>query len=172
MKQDLQLDLQAYLDGELAPAEAKNVADLIARDSEARELLAELTNTRAALGSYEPDLKVPAAREFYWSGIQREIERQEKSGRGRSEEVSVFALLRRILVPASGLAVVLLAVMFTVKPFHSTANAVVEETETTFADSGAFTYRDYSSGTTLVWVDYPAENGFAEMDMLDTIELY
>jgi len=36
------------------------------------------------------------------------------------------------------------------------------ETETTFADSGAFTYRDYASGMTLVWVSYPAENDFIE----------
>jgi len=32
------------------------------------------------------------------------------------------------------------------------------EMETALTDTGAFTYRDYSAGTTLVWLSYPAEN--------------
>jgi anti-sigma factor RsiW len=171
MKQDIQLKLQAYLDGELPPGEAQGMVDLIARDAEARDLLTELTNTRAAFARHESDLKVPATREFYWSQIQREIERQEKTSASSPPETSIFTTLRRLLVPASGLAVVMLAVALAGHQFRSQENFRVEETETTFADAGAFTYRDYSSGTTLVWVDYPAENGLAEMDFDDTLEL-
>jgi hypothetical protein len=29
--------------------------------------------------------------------------------------------------------------------------------ESSLADTGAFTYRDFSTGTTLVWLSYPAE---------------
>jgi hypothetical protein len=29
--------------------------------------------------------------------------------------------------------------------------------EFALADAGAFTYRDYSAGTTLVWFSYPAD---------------
>jgi anti-sigma factor RsiW len=170
MKQDIQLKLQAYLDGELPPAEARDMADLIARDSQSRELLTELTNTRAAITTCEADIKVPATREFYWSGIRREIERQEKSANAHAEEVPILTLLRRMLVPASGLLAVVLAVVLAGQQFRSTAKAVVEETDTTFADAGAFTYRDYDSGTTLVWVDYPAENEFAEVNTDDTLD--
>jgi anti-sigma factor RsiW len=169
MKQDIQLKLQAYLDGELLPSEAKAVADLVAQDAQARELLTELTNTRAVIGAHEADIKVPATREFYWSGIRREIERLEDPP-PQTQGVSIYALLRRMLIPASGLAVVVLAVMLAGNPIRSTGNVVIEETETTFADAGAFTYRDYDSGTTLVWVDYPAENEFAEMDLDDILD--
>jgi hypothetical protein len=31
------------------------------------------------------------------------------------------------------------------------------EVEFALADAGAFTYRDYSAGTTLVWFSYPAD---------------
>lgn len=170
MKQDIQLKLQAYLDGELPPAEAKDMASLVSSDVPARELLTELTNTRTAMAAHESDVKVPATREFYWSGIRREIERQEKSSPPQPQEVSIFAMLRRMLVPASGLVAVLLAVMLAGQSFRSTGSMRGEETETTFADAGAFTYRDYASGTTLVWMDYPAENEFAEKNADDTLE--
>jgi anti-sigma factor RsiW len=170
MKQDIQLKLQAYLDGELPPAEVKVIADLTAHDPHARELLVELTNTRAAITAHELDVKVPATREFYWSGIRREIERQEQSQRPQAQAGSILAMLRRLLVPASGLVAVLLAVMLAGQAFRSTGNMIREESETTFTDAGAFTYRDYASGTTLVWVDYPAEKDFAGMDSDDTLE--
>ena len=34
--------------------------------------------------------------------------------------------------------------------------------ETALADSGAFTYHDYSAGATLVWLSYPAEDEVAD----------
>ena len=169
MKEDIQLKLQAYLDGELPAGEAKAIADLLGGDAEARGLLAELTNTRNAVIAHEAEVKVPATREFYWSGIRREIERQEKTAPAQ-QSPSIFAMLRRMLVPASGVAAVLLAIMLAGHQFSSPGNAFREEVETTFEDSGAFTYRDYASGTTLVWVDYPAENEFTEMDLEDILE--
>jgi len=66
---------------------------------------------------------------------------------------------------------VVLAVLVAWQPLRSPGNVVVEETETTFADAGAFTYRDYASGTTLVWVSYPAENDFPGTDLDDILEL-
>lgn len=170
MKQDIQLKLQAHLDGELPSDEAKAMADLVASDSLARELLTELTNTRAAVSAHEAEIKVPASREFYWSGICREIERQEKSP-SQAEGASILVLLRRALVPMSGLAVVILAVMLAWQPVGSSGIVLNEETETTFSDAGAFTYRDYDSGATLVWVDYPAENNFDQNYSDDTLGL-
>ncbi|HEX5218346.1 MAG TPA: hypothetical protein VFZ59_02165 [Verrucomicrobiae bacterium] len=171
MKEEIQLKLQAYLDGELPAGEVKTVVDLLAGDAEARELLAELTNTRNAITAHAGEITVPATREFYWSGIRREIERQEKTAPAPAQSASLFGMLRRLLVPASGVAAVLLAVVLAGRQFAASEGGTFrEEVETTFEDSGAFTYRDYSSGTTLVWVDYPAENDFAEMDLEDILE--
>jgi anti-sigma factor RsiW len=171
MKQDIQLKLQAYLDGELPSGEAKDMADLIARDTEARDLLTELTHTRAAFASHESDLKVSATREFYWSQIKRGIERQERTATSRPPETSIFTTLRRLLVPASGLAAILLAVMLAGHQFRLQEGIRSAETDTSFEDADAFTYRDYSSGTTLVWFNYPAENEFTEMDTDDILGL-
>lgn len=170
MNQDVQLKLQAYLDGELPAGEAKAVTELLAIDAEARGLLTELTNTRNAIAGHDAEIKVPATREFYWSGIRREIERGERALPVPPQQTSVFAAIRRLLVPASGVAAVLLAVIVAGHQFYSPSAAIRVEAETVFDDSGAFTYRDYASGTTFVWMGYPAENEFAEMDLDDILE--
>ena len=168
MKQDLQFKLQAYLDGELSSSEAKTVAALVAQDVETRALLAELTNTRNALAGFESEIKLPETREFYWSKIARDIQRQEKSVPARSS-ASVLTLLRRLMVP-SGMMVALLLGMLVIKQQLGMDRRVgVAETITAQADADPFTFRDFASGTTLVWLSYPAENEFAENGSADTI---
>lgn len=146
-----ELKLQAYFDGELPPAEAREIANLLARDAEAVALIKSLKATRQALSSFETGIKVPETREFYWSKIRREIERAE-TPRPQPAKTGVFSLLRRMLVPAAGVAMLAIAAMFVTR-----GGSRPMEFETASADSKAFTYRDYSAGTTLVWLSYPAE---------------
>lgn len=152
MDYQVQLKLQAFLDGELPEAEAREMAALVARDSEASALITELRHTRKALADFEPAAKVPESREFYWSKIEREIRRLEPVP-GVTEHVSLFVILRRLLLPASAVAALVIAAMLAGRwgaPGRAGA-------EMTMAGSGAFTYTDYANGTTLVWLDYPAE---------------
>ncbi len=168
MKQDLQLKLQAYLDGELPSGEAQAVTDWLAQDSAASDLLVELTNTRAALVSHESDIKVPDSREFYWSKIRRQIEREEQVAPA-IKSISMMERLRRLLVPAGTVAAMMLGVMVIQQQLGQGGFAALEA-DGTHEDSEAFTYRDYESGTTLVWLSYPAENEFADTDTDDTLE--
>lgn len=168
MKQDLQLKLQAYLDGELPSSEAKAVADWVARDADSRALLAELTNTRTALAGFESEIKLPETREFYWSKIARDIRHQERSGPERSPAF-IFTLLRRLAVSSGVLVALLMGVLVVKQQLGFDRRFAVVETETAKADAGTFTYHDFASGTTLVWLSYPAENEFAESGSADTI---
>jgi anti-sigma factor RsiW len=156
MTEEQQLKLQAFLDGELPEPEARAVAAWVARDAEATDLLAELRHTRKALAGYEPDRKLPESREFYWSKIEREIRRLE-SEVPPAPAASPFMWLRRVLVTAGATTVV--AVLVTVAVVHSSLWRAWPgpDTELALADSGTFTYHDYANGTTLVWLDYPAE---------------
>jgi len=151
MNEERQLKLQAFLDGELPEAEAREISAWLARDEEATALSKELRNTRQALKSAEAGVRLPESREFYWSKIQREIERSERAPVSRVRP-SILERLRRVLVPAAAFAIVIAA---GVLMFHGISNRT--ESEMAVADSGAFTYRDYANGTTLVWVSYPAE---------------
>ncbi len=168
MKQDLELKLQAYLDGELPSGEAKAVADLVAQDADTRALLTELTHTRSALAGFEAEIKLPETREFYWSKIARDIQRQEMNVPERSS-ASIFTLLRRLAVPSGVLVALLMGVLVVKQQLGFDRRLAVVETDTAQVDAGTFTYHDFASGTTLVWLSYPAENEFAESGSADTI---
>ena len=166
MTEEQQLKVQSFLDGELPEGEAREVVSLIARDEEAKALHAELKNTRRAVKDSEANVRLPESREFFWSKIAREIERLEPTPESKPS-VSLFDHLRRLLVPMSAAAVILIAGLIAFRPAgpgHST------EEEMAMADSGAFTYHDYSAGMTLVWLPFPAENDLAQNSSPATIQ--
>jgi anti-sigma factor RsiW len=164
-----QLKLQSLLDGELPEGKASAVAQWVAKDREAAALLEELRNTRGALAGFDAEVRLPESREFFWSKVEREIQRLETPA-PKPARVSYLALVRRFLVPASAVAVVLIAGLMLIPPAGSTGRTVATEIETALADSGAFTYRDYSAGTTLVWLSYPADNEASEIDEMGTFD--
>ncbi len=157
-----QLKLQSHLDGELSEAEASEVVSLLARDPEAVALLAELRQTSEALVGFEDGIRLPESRDFFWSKIQREIEGQHSPAPERTSPVPWSARLRRLLMPATGFAVVaLLALVVTRETGSGPAQSSVE---TSLADSGALVYHDFSARATFVWLAYPADDEFSEED--------
>lgn len=155
MTNEQQLKLQAFLDGELPEREAREILVWTQRDAAAAALLAELKNTRQAMAGAAPQMKVPESRGFYWSKIEREIQRLEPQVKS-APDISIFASLRRFLLPASAVAALVIAGLFshfsTPKlGLESVADADTPTVETALADSDATTYRDASEGTTLVW---------------------
>jgi anti-sigma factor RsiW len=169
MDYDSQLKLQALLDGELPEAEAGEMAKRLARDPEAAALREELRNTREAMTGFEEGIRLPDSREFFWSKLQREIQRLEIPAT-KPASAPLSALLRRFLVPASALALLCIAGVVLTWPTGPSGRTPAAEIETALADSGAFTYRDYSAGTTLVWLTYPADTEAEENDEMGIIE--
>jgi anti-sigma factor RsiW len=167
MNQEQQLKLQAFLDGELPEREAREILAWTQRDHEAAALLAELKTTRQAMVKSEPHLSLPESREFFWSKIEREIQRQEPQA-AAARDISIFAALRRFLLPASAIATLVIAGLLAhfnvpnVAPktvVETVADADMPTVETSLAGSDATTYRDAAEGTTLVWfsADAPAK---------------
>jgi anti-sigma factor RsiW len=154
MNEEQQLKIQAFLDNELSEEEAREISALLARDEEATALSKELRNTRQALKSSEANVRLPESREFYWSKIQREIERSERVP-AVAPRLSLFQIWRRIIVSAGAVAALALVGIIAVKNISPVNGSPASEM--TVADSSAFTYHDYANGTTLVWVSYPAE---------------
>jgi len=165
MNAEQQLKLQSLLDGELPENEAREILAWTQRDSAAAGLLAELRNTRAAMAKSEPHLSVPESREFFWSKIERGIQRLEPRATF-APEVSIFSALRRFLLPTGALAA--LAVAELILHFHGStlaadnlADADTPTVETTLASTDATTYRDADEGTTLVWFSPMADDSSA-----------
>ena len=141
----------------------------LARDADAVALLAELRHTNAALAGSESEVKLPESREFFWSKIEREIQRQEQEPRAETQP-SWFWLLgwRRVLVPVGAVAaltVLLASLQMNFRGVSPPAGIVAA-----FTDEHAFTYRDQSQGTTLVWLSYGADDKSMEGDSEEIIQ--
>jgi len=165
MHWEAQLKLQAFLDGELPEKEARAMAEKLAREPDSAILLTELRQTRDALAGFEEDVRLPESREFFWSKIEREIRRSERAAPAPTA-AAWLARLRRLLVPVAAMSLLAITGFVATRQSGSPGG----ETETALADPGAFTYRDYNSGTTLVWLSYPAENELANDEEGFTVE--
>ncbi len=166
---DTQLKLQAFLDGELPEDEAMAVVALIARDEEAKALHAELKHTRKALKGSEENVQLPESREFFWSKIERDIQRLEPV-RPVAPAIPLFERLRRLLMPMGAFAALVLAGFFTYHQLGLGGLPHGAEVDQSMTGSGGFTYRDYSAGMTLVWLPFPAENDLATGGATTTIQ--
>ena len=105
MNWEQQLELQAWIDGELSARDARRVAVFAESNADARLLVDELRMAKAFISSNETEVTVPETREFYWSQVQSRIERAESV----SETSSVLSwpfVWRRLVSPLSGLALV------------------------------------------------------------------
>ena len=156
MNRDTQLQVQAYLDNELSPADARNVSKLISSDVAIRELYNELKETREVLVQNEPEIRVPDTRDFYWSQIQRRIATAERQPALASER----PWWMRFLAPVAG-TVALCAVLLSmvnkdgqpaaVGPNLSTLVSAPHQLEQS-ADVSTITFRSESEGVNVVWI--------------------
>jgi anti-sigma factor RsiW len=149
------LTLQAHLDGELPPEQAREVVALLQRDAEARALFDELKATRRLLAGNETVVPVPETREFYWSRIQRELERLEPQPEPRPRASWTFFRWLRLAVPV-GAAVVLVGLLL-YRPRQGSRSgpasfAVGDEVETPLEELTSVTFRSESARMTVVWV--------------------
>lgn len=166
MNTERQFKLQAYLDGELPGREANEVKALLAADAEAQALMEELQFTKKALVGNEPEVRLPESREFYWSKIQREIERQEKASAAPAP-TPWFAWWQKWLVPVSGLAgAVLLLLVF---QGQRTPELALTEVQSALPEMGAMTFSDQSAGVTMIWVYDRSQGPFTDKITADTI---
>lgn len=171
MNEEQQLKLQTFLDGELAEAEAREISAWLAQDEEANGLVKELRNTRQALKNSQFPVRVPESREFYWSKIQREIQRLEPRETS-APPVSIFAKLNRWLLPVAAAATLAIVTLIGYQHFGTNGKSVVAEApqvEMTLADADAVTYQDQEESTTLVWFSYPADENSARSKISNTL---
>jgi anti-sigma factor RsiW len=154
MKHEVELKIQGYLDNQLPAAERREIAELINLDSEAKSLHEALAATRTLLVGNEPEYKLPEAREFYWSKIEREIRKQA----GTPTPDRTFALgLHNWWVRIAGAlaAVVLLIVMVLSSSRLSTLVQGYHPAEVESpADMSAITFHSESANMTVVWVQH------------------
>jgi len=153
MKTETMLKIQSWVDGRLSAGENAEIEKLVASDADARALAQELRMTKAMFTGCEPEVKMPESREFFWSKVEREIQRQEAAGVAGSAHAGFFApgWLRRLILPVSGVAAVAVIALVAVKSGREDLG--YEDVEWSAEDVKAVTYRDQSTGMRVIWVD-------------------
>jgi len=155
MSVERELELQAYVDGELSAWRAARVRRQIAQDPEAQRIVAELTTTKGYLAANEPERALPESPEFYWNRIRQAILRCEPVEE-RAETTAGLASWRRILAPLAG---VTMAVFLAIIGFNRTPGNVVEdgvrhvaEVENLSENTDSLSFRSASENMFVVWV--------------------
>jgi anti-sigma factor RsiW len=153
MNAERELELQAYVDGELSGWRASRVRQSIATDPEARQLVDELTTTKTYLAANELNRPLPEAPDFYWNRIQQAIARCEQVDEAAA--MPVMLSWRRILAPLAG---VTMAVFLAILGFNWAPSQLddsvrhVAEVENLSADTDSISFRSASENMFIVWV--------------------
>jgi hypothetical protein len=147
MKNDLQLKVQAWLDGELPDHEARRFAEWVAGDAEASALASELGCVKQAMLGNETAAALDDSREFYWSKIERQIQRE--AGLQGKAAIPWYARWRRYLAPAIGVAALACLMVVAVKQNET---PTFDEVSSTIDGMEAVTFHDQSSQMTVVWL--------------------
>src|SRR5262245_61800765 len=156
MNMEQQLRVQAWVDGELPEAEARQIESLVNGDKQAQQLVAELRTTKSALLGNETAMALPETREFYWSKIRRDIERLDQAAAGESRPVPWVLNWRRWMAPLSGVALVAFFSLLSINIFRQplgddSANYLVEE-ENLSDHVGSISYRSQSENMFVVYL--------------------
>jgi anti-sigma factor RsiW len=151
MNYEAQIKLQAYLDGELTATESRQVEELLVKDSEARAILGELRTTGALLAGHVPEYKVPESREFYWSKIQTAIEKTMATAPVR-HTLNWMEFLRRAMLPVSGLALVCLLAVGSIRLWVADGQSGMAEVENVAEGTDTVSFRNHAENMFVVWV--------------------
>jgi anti-sigma factor RsiW len=160
MNADLELKLQAYLDGELPATEAREMAELISQDKDSQRLLSELKDLSSTLRSNEPAVSLPVTGEFYWAQIERQIASPSLAKAQARQPVYSWI---KWLFPL-GISALLVLGFFRLGPGHHHGTIIADEIETQLPDASFFSFRSQVDGISVVWVDTEATRGIAAND--------
>ena len=153
MKRELELKIQAHLDGELAGRESREITALLESDPEACNLFAQLQGVQTVIAAHEPVRALPETRAFYWSKIQRDIARHEQLAEHEIERISLWPKFRRRYMAVSGgLAAATVLLVATMANLNRVHPELLEEIENPLEHTGAFTFRSEAQKVTVVWL--------------------
>ncbi|MBL9129104.1 MAG: hypothetical protein JNL97_15750 [Verrucomicrobiales bacterium] len=153
--------IQAWVDGELDAAEARDIAAFVRANSSAAALADNLRGFRDLIRNHPPEPAVDASRDFYWSRIRQGIERAETESAdaepARTRSSSTPAWLAW-LIPGAAIATVALFALRP-DPLHlpgaarASAPVLVEHVvESPLTEVNTLTFYSAADGMTVVWV--------------------
>jgi anti-sigma factor RsiW len=142
--------LQAYLDGELNPDEARTMDALLASDSDAIALAEELRRTRDAIRGNELLAAAPPQRDFYWSQIEKQILAQPPRPTQPVRQ-PLFLGWRQLLASFAGVTAVFAFLFYPSHRLASPAFPFANEVEVVGDQTEAVVLHDQTAKMTMVF---------------------
>ena len=105
---EIQLKVQALVDGELTGREAEALQQRINDDAKLQHLHATLTQMRGLIADSELPRPLPESMDFYWNKIAETIEHEKPAGERAAPPTPASRWLLRWLTPLVGVSAVVL----------------------------------------------------------------
>tara|TARA_B100000929_G_scaffold135581_1_gene107334 strand:+ start:144 stop:659 length:516 start_codon:yes stop_codon:yes gene_type:complete len=164
---EIQLKVQALVDGELTGQEAKEWRSRLETDARLKELHAWLTGVRGLMTGAELPRTLPESGDFHWSQISEAIRHEERETKRLARPASGANRLLRWVVPLAGVAclVLLLTLQQTTKPDLGISLGSDHELELSIDDLDVMTFNTGDDTMSVVWLDYSLDLQQDEIDL-------
>ena len=153
---EIQLNVQALVDGELTGREAEELLSRLESDAGLKALHTRLTVVRGLMADAELPRTLPESGDFHWSQISKAIEREERQAKHLARPASSANWLLRWVLPLAGIACLMLlfTLQQTTKPNLSISIGSDHELELSIDDLDVMTFNTGDDVMSVVWLDY------------------
>ena len=153
---EIELKVQALVDGELTGRETKALQKRINDDAKLHQLHARLTQMRWLIADSELPRPLPESGDFYWNKIAETIEHEKRAGERPSPPTPASRWLLRWLTPLVGVSavVLLLTLQQPTAPDLGIMLSGDHELELSSDEIDVMTYNTDDDSISIVWLDY------------------
>ena len=164
---EIQLKVQALVDGELTGREAEELRGRLETDVGLKEFYERLTAVRELMAGAELPRTLPESGDFHWSQISKAIECEERQAKHMARPASGANWLLRWVFPLAGIAclMLLLTLQQTRNPNLSISLGSDHELELSIDDLDVMTFNTGDDVMSVVWLDYSIDLQQDEMDL-------
>ncbi len=153
---EIELKVQALVDGELTGREAETLQQRINDDAKLQQLHARLTQMRGLIADSELPRPLPESGDFYWNKIAETIEHEKRAGERPTPPTPASRWLLRWLTPLVGVSavVLLLTLQQPTAPDLGIMLSGDHELELSSDEIDVMTYNTDDDSMSIVWLDY------------------
>ena len=164
---EIQLKIQALVDGELTGREAEELLGRLETDAGLKEIYKRLTAVRELMAGAELPRTLPESGDFHWSQISKAIEFDERQANHMARPASGANWLLRWVFPIAGIACLML--LLTLQQTENLNLGISlgsnHELELSIDDLDVMTFNTGDDDMSVVWLDYSIDLKQDEIDL-------
>mgnify|MGYP007063409547 CR=1 FL=1 len=167
IENEIQLKVQALVDGELTGRKAEELLRLLESNAELKSLHTRLTAVRGLMSGAELPRELPESGDFYWSRIAHEIERKDRETNRLARPASNINWWLRWLIPLAGVACLglVLSLQPTTIPDLGIMLSGDHELELSDDQIDVITFNSGDDTISVVWLDYSIDLQQDELEL-------